>query len=575
MKRIITLLILLSNPLHAEEKKVETSEKPWGENTGEVLYNGITLPKVWPPRHFDPASDEPMPVPYLDSPPTVLPIDVGRQLFVDDFLIEGTSLKRVFHQAEKFSENPVFKAETPTEVEKGSVVYLGQGGVFYDPAESHFKMFYTAGWRGPLAMATSPDLETWTRPALTPEGTNHLLPTGVQWEGPETVVAGSDNAVWFDANAVDPKERIKFLTCWMHVKPELRPEGFSHTLQTSDGTNWTTPRPTGEAEDYGSFFYNPFREKWVQSIKQGGPRGRSRWYVENDEFLASADWSDSVYWTNADRLDAPEPEETYPGPPTTPQLYSLAAVAYESLIVGMNQIHRGPDNRTCAEGGHPKLTDLELGFRRDGFHWHRPDRRGFIRGERTEGAWDRAYLHTTTGVFSILNDQLVFPYCAYSGIDAAGAPGLYRGGAIGLATLRRDGFASMNAGKEAGSLTTRPLTFSGKHLFVNVDCPKGELRVEILNREGEPIAPFTQARCQPIEEDATLIRVDWDTGDDLAALIGQQVRFRFTLRQGALYSFWVSPDESGRSEGYVAAGGPGYPGTRDTVGRAALKKNEP
>ena len=65
----------------------------------EKLYNGIELPDVWPPRFRDPASDAPLPVPYLAHPPKVIPIDIGRQLFVDDFLIEKTTLKRVFHQA--------------------------------------------------------------------------------------------------------------------------------------------------------------------------------------------------------------------------------------------------------------------------------------------------------------------------------------------------------------------------------------------------------------------------------------------------------------------------------------------
>jgi len=44
------------------------------------------------------------------------------------------------------------------------------------------------------------------------------------------------------------------------------------------------------------------------------------------------------------------------------------------------------------------------------------------------------------------------------------------------------------------------------------------------------------------------------------------VRFRFHLRNGALYAFWVSPDKSGASRGYVAAGGPGFTGPTDTVG---------
>ena len=41
------------------------------------------------------------------------------------------------------------------------------------------------------------------------------------------------------------------------------------------------------------------------------------------------------------------------------------------------------------------------------------------------------------------------------------------------------------------------------------------------------------------------------------ALAGTPVRFRFHLRAGSIYSFWVSPDQSGASYGYVAAGGRG------------------
>jgi len=526
--------------------------KPWNENAGEALYNGIVLPEAWPPDHLDPKSAEPMLVPYLEHPPKVIPIDVGRQLFVDDFLIESTDLKRVFHQAEKYEGNPVFKAETTVEKERNEVVYLGQGGVFYDPAESLFRMFYTAGWRGPLAMATSPDLKTWTRPELGLHGGNILLPEGAAWGDGQGRTAGTDNALWYDITATDPGERIKYLTCWSHVPKDQQVPGLTHSLQVSDGITWSKPVPCSTpAGDYGSIFYNPFRGKWVQSIKQDSPRGRSRFYVESDRFLDGADWSKAVYWTNADRLDVPEPEETYPGPPASPQLYSLAAVAYESLMIGMHQIHRGPDNRICDEGGFPKLTDLELGFSRDGFHWDRPDRRGFIRGERKEGAWDRAYLHTTTGVFVVLDDRLVFPYCAYSG-DAGGGKGdIYGGGSIGLASLRRDGFASMEG---SGMLTTRAVKFSGQHLFVNA---VGRLRVEALDEAGK-----VTATSESITVDSTKEKIELP---GLADLAGKAVRFRFHLEDGALYAFWVSQDAGGASGGYLGAGGPGYAGLQDVV----------
>ena len=62
----------------------------------------------------------------------------------------------------------------------------------------------------------------------------------------------------------------------------------------------------------------------------------------------------------------------------------------------------------------------------------------------------------------------------------------------------------------------------------------------------------------------------WKDARDLSAIAGKPVRFRFHLHHGKLYSFWVSPEESGASHGYVAAGGPGYTGHADTVGTAAL-----
>ena len=45
------------------------------------------------------------------------------------------------------------------------------------------------------------------------------------------------------------------------------------------------------------------------------------------------------------------------------------------------------------------------------------------------------------------------------------------------------------------------------------------------------------------------------------------MRLPFHLRDAALYSFWVIPDRSGASNGYVAAGGPGFTAATDTVGQ--------
>jgi hypothetical protein len=84
----------------------------------------------------------------------------------------------------------------------------------------------------------------------------------------------------------------------------------------------------------------------------------------------------------------------------------------------------------------------------------------------------------------------------------------------------------------------------------------------VLDRNGRVIEPFTQQACAPVNGDGTRLAVTWAKGS-LGDLAGQDVRFRFSMSRGRLYAFWVSPDASGRSRGYAAAGGPGIQGPTD------------
>jgi hypothetical protein len=174
-------------------------------------------------------------------------------------------------------------------------------------------------------------------------------------------------------------------------------------------------------------------------------------------------------------------------------------------------------------------------------------------------------------VCSVIGDQLYFPFTAYSGIAPNGHRGMYTGASIGMATLRRDGFASMEAGAQKGGLTTRTVAFNGKHLFVNVVCPQGELRVAVLDESGQAIQGYSEEDCEAIRVDKTLQQVRWKGIEDLGIARGKPVKFRFSLTNGKLYSFWVSTDEFGASRGYVGAGGPGFSGVVDTVGSKLAK----
>jgi hypothetical protein len=137
--------------------------------------------------------------------------------------------------------------------------------------------------------------------------------------------------------------------------------------------------------------------------------------------------------------------------------------------------------------------------------------------------------------------------------------------------MRRDGFVSMTLerGSAEGVLTTRPIRFSGRYLFVNADTKGGELRAEILDERGQVIDPYTRVACIPFRGDDTCHRITWTSREDFGALAGQPVRFRFSLTRGHLFAFWVSPTRTGASGGYVAAGGPGFTGINDTAGQRA------
>lgn len=76
-------------------------------------------------------------------------------------------------------------------------------------------------------------------------------------------------------------------------------------------------------------------------------------------------------------------------------------------------------------------------------------------------------------------------------------------------------------------------------------------------------APFAKANCAPLKGDATKLAVRWQGAEDLKALAGKPVKFRFSLRSGQLFAFWVSPETSGISRGYVAGGGPGFSKSAD------------
>ena len=552
-------------------------------SAGEKLYNGIELPDDWPPNYLGLEYEEffnlptlkyyaPMPVPYLAHPPELIPIDVGRQLFVDDFLIENTQLKRVWHRPEYHPACPLIRPDKPWELNPDEKVQWAMPfshGAWYDPSDGLFKLWYLGGMK--TLYAVSKDGVHWEKPSLeVVPGTNIVV---------DLVDSGAaSTTVWLDHNETDPARRFKRWRSQARSFPGVPGYNAVSELRFSpDGIQWTDPVWTsGIVSDRTTVFFNPFRDVWVYSIKlrptiaredeRQLAHVRSRAYHETRDVLAPWNTEDIVPWLGADKLDLCRNSTIHRQVLEGQQLYNLDAVAYESVMLGLLAIFH--DDGTGPKGRWHH-NDLTVAFSRDGFHWDRRNREPFLGPGSDKNGWNWTNIQSAGGCCLVVGDKLYF-YC--SGRNN-------KEGCTGLATLRRDGFASMKAGEEEGVLITRPVTFSGKHLFVNADASGGELRVSIMqedlsdfhDRSSKVLEPFTAENCEPIRSDSTIQRVTWKGASDLSALAGKPVRFRFHLKDGSLYSFWVSPDETGASHGYVAAGGPGFTGDKDTVGAAAYE----
>ena len=510
----------------------------------EKLHNNIILEDDFNKEWADPEN-----VPYLKNPPKVINVNVGRQLFVDDFLIEKTSLTPEYHKAKKYQDNPVFKPETPWETDTNSMACPFSGGVWYDEDEEIFKMWYGASWHKNLAYAISKDGINWERPNLGIVGdTNIILPyedynpdfiydRGAKYLRPDST------SVWIDYNA--PKEE--------RYKLFLRNPGAKHNGiigTSSDGINFENLKMTGIVQDRTTIFYNPFRNKWVASVRWlVDYYNRVRYYYETHDFSNGMNWTEEQItpWLRVDEKDLQPTNVVYNGPHHIPQIYNIDCIAYESIMLGMFEIFYGPENGDCEKVGLPKITELIPMYSRDGYHFSRPSREPFIRADKdNESSWERGYVQSVTGGVIDCGDHIRIYYTAFKGNEKKlennwTTNGMYDNGATGFATLRKDGFVSLNGN---GELLTRILTFNGKKdMYVNID---GEIIAEIITEEGKVIA-----KSNKFIGDSVKAKLEFN-GFDISSLNDKIFRIKFTVN-GKFYSFGFA-DEKGDFNGYHGAG---------------------
>jgi len=465
----------------------------------------------------------------------------GKQLFIDDYIIEELAgAQKVLNQPVKHPDNPIFAQETD-----------GYATIIYDEDDKIFKMWYEK-WdyktkNGALHYATSTDGITWRKPVINKqERNNHVF-------HPQ-VASFCGAGVMKDPAGRDPARRYKMLYVAKH-------DGTAKTLSTNvayspDGIHWTADpgNPLITFSDTQACAYWDGRlARYVAYLRFGPPNTRIVSRIESEDFVH---WSPKVTVLKRGRLDAP----------FATCFYGMRIMPYENVYIGLITAYHGETIKPIPKD---KLwmdrKNVHLAFSRNGLTWSRVGHHGAIPdselskdrdwktiaeqavfipyGEYKKG-WDWGVIHPFQSQL-IVNDEILIYYQGQAGrnwwnfqgdppkvIPNAQPPDK----AIGLATLRLDGFVSIDAEKE-GTMTTKPFVFVGDTLEVNANAAGGSILVEALDREGKVIERFAKKDCTAITTDSVRHVLKWNGKADCQLIQARPIRLRFYLKKAKLYSF--------------------------------------
>jgi len=467
----------------------------------------------------------------------------GKQLFIDDYIIgELKGAEKVLNQPIKHPDNPLVVPDKPWEVSGP-----GYSTVMHDEQEKIFKLWYTIRihknrpWTCILGYATSKDGIHWTKPIINKKDkTNivfHSKIPGFQAPG-----------IFKDPVARDPQKRYKmlFLGCQ---------DGTSKTWSTNaayspDGIHWTD-EPANPIIPYSDSQPCPFWDvrlgKYVACLRYGPPHQRRVTRIESEDFVH---WSPKVRlftWTNMD------------GPYNT-QHYGMRAMPYEGMYIGLLTAYYGETAKPIPKDkeGWKDKVEAQLTFSRNGLTWWRVGPRGaiptgdlnkklnwknvpkdaaFLSYGRHKEDWDwgQIYAHQRPVV---VGDEIRIYYTGIGSRHWAsyhGDPDPPPRG-VGLATLRLDGFVSINVEKE-GTMTTKPFVFIGDTLEVNANAKGGSIVVEALDPAGKVIEGFAKKDCTAITSDSVRHVLKWRDKSDCQLIQARPIRLRFHMKKAKLYSF--------------------------------------
>ncbi len=469
----------------------------------------------------------------------------GKELFIDDHIIqELRGARKVLKRALKHPDNPLMVPDRPWETQK-----LNRGAVLYDEAEGIFKMWYpyfvkeektAEGWEieGLLGYATSRDGLVWEKPIINTRDGNNLTDAPVHANPP---------AVFKDPVDPDPQRRYKMM--YGDVDPKVPTGWATFVAYSPDGIRWTPEAlnpVVPHSDTICSVHWDPRSGNYVSYLRFGPPNIRLIARTQSEDFVH---WSPKLTVIRRTRMD--EPFAT--------QHYGMKIMPYEGVYIGLLEAYHGQTNEPIpADQLWMDKADTQLTFSRNGLTWTRVGPQGAIPHDQLElGGRDwRSIARESTvlpygeheedwdwgSVYAfqpplVVGDQIRIYYLGnttrHGGVRYHGDT---ESSGVGLATLRLDGFVSVQAAK-TGTLTTRSLVFLGDELEINADAEGGTIRVEVLGPGGKVIEGFGREDCTPLTGDSVRHVLEWNGNRDCHPIQGRPIRLRFHLERAELYSF--------------------------------------
>lgn len=237
--------------------------------------------------------------------------------------------------------------------------------------------------------------------------------------------------------------------------------------------------------------------------------------------IQSSTSSDFLRWSS------PVPNE-YPGNPPQEHFYTNATTPHPSAphILLSFPMRFVPERTKLTGHPEPGVSDAVFMSSRDGVRWNRAFLEAWLRPGLDERNWTHRNIMPAWGIVETGDEFSLYVSEHYAWPDNR----------LRRVTVPRNRFASVAAGARGGSVTTKPLRFSGRRLHLNYSTSAaGAISCELLRPDGAPIPGFTSAEFQPLFGDELDAAVTW-RGRDIADAQVNPLRIRFVLRDANVYS---------------------------------------